>query len=160
MISALLSGAGCGKGSPPPPEAVQSRQTSEERKLVPLCGKLIGEPDAKVKVIAVLPVSVGCKDHLGLYLAAIGRKHPSMVSVRIEDMKSEQGLRVMQQHNLSCATILINGRSMFDLPEGGKVLLEGPNLGETEDLRRALAAELKAAYGDSAPELPAVPAGQ
>ena len=131
----------------------------EESPLLALCDRLIGEPSAKVKVIAVLPFSAECKDEVGLYLASVCREFPSMVSVMIVDIGSERGKQVMKEHGIGCATVLVNGKSRFDLGPriADKLELERMALC-VEDVRRALAAELKEAYGDSAPELPPVPA--
>ena len=126
--------------------------------LLPLCDKLIGEPPAKVKVIAALPVAAMYKDYVGLYLASVSQKFPSMVSLRIANMGSEQGRQVMKGNCLECATVLINGKSAFDFGEapGDKLQLKGPEL-SAPGVRRALAAGLKEVYGDSVPELPPLP---
>ena len=134
-----------------------SVQESKEPQLAPLCNKVIGEPAARVKVIAVLPVAVGCKDDIGLYLASVSRESPSMVSLRVVDMRSNQGTQVMNEYGIHCAAVLVNGKSKFDFGEEDRLLLEGAAL-SAADVRRALDAELRELYGDSAPQLPPAPA--
>lgn len=134
-----------------------SAQESKEPQLAPLCNKVIGDPDAKVKVIALLPVQVGCRDDIGLYLASVSRESPSMVSLRIVDMNSMQGARVMNEYEIGCAAVLVNGKSKFDFGEEDRLLLLGAGF-SAADVRRGLDAELKEIYGDSAPQLPPAPA--
>jgi len=138
-----------GDSAPPPPERPAPA-------LVALCGQLFGSEQAPVRVVGLLPVATGCQDPLGLYLVDVARQYKTMVSVRIFDMKSQEARAVMARHNLRCAAVLVNERTRFDLgQQDGKVLLEGPM--DPQDVRRALLFELKAACGESAPDLPPAP---
>ena len=121
----------------------------------------LGDASAKVKVIALLPVDAHCKDQVGVFLAAVAEKHPSMVLVKIANMTSAAGRQVKQEYGVQCATVLINGESSFDLGPGirDKFRLEAMDM-NAPDVRRALVAELNEVYGDSAPELPPVTDGE
>jgi len=120
-------------------------------------GKRFGAVQAKVQVLAFLPVTAGCQDDVGLYLVGAAGKNGSQLSVQLYDMRSEAGQRLMHEHGVKCASVVINGRTRFDLGgEDGKVLLEGPM--DLEEVRRSLLAELKSAYGEAAPTLDPVPA--
>jgi len=121
-----------------------------------LCGKLFGDPEARVAVVALLPVSSGCQDALGAFLVTVAQAIPDKVSVRIHDMKSADAAAIMKAQDIRCACVIVNGRTRFDLgPENGKRLLEGPM--DPEDIRDVLISELKTIYGEPGPELPAAP---
>jgi hypothetical protein len=101
-------------------------------------------------------VSSGCQDALGLFLVQVAEAVPAMVSVQIHDMKSEHAMAIMQAQNIRCACVIVNGRTQFDLgPEQGPRLLEGPM--DPADVRAVLISELRTAYGEATPELPAAP---
>ena len=124
--------------------------------LAPFCDKLFGSESAEVQTVALLPVTTGCQDGVGLYLLDLAREHGRHVSVRVLDMKTEAAHAVMRQHGLRCACVIVNGETRFDLGgETGKLLLEGPM--ELEDVREVLKSELAAAYGDDAPVPKPVP---
>ncbi|MDP6438995.1 MAG: hypothetical protein QGH74_05120 [Candidatus Brocadiia bacterium] len=161
VVAMIVVGAVLLSGGPDGPTGQEPIAKKEESLLLPLCDKLIGEPSAKVKVIALLPVEVACKDQVGLYLAAVAEKHPSMVSVRIADLGSEPGMQVKEEYGIKCATVLINGKSEFDLGPGirDKFRLQALDM-NAPDVRRALVAELDEVYGDSAPELPPLTDGE
>jgi len=145
-------------GRPPVAPKTGARPADpQEGRLAALCDRPIGEAEAKVQVVAILPVSVGCKDHLGLYLADVANRFPSRVRVTLHDMQSEAGRRAMQQYERKCAVVLINGKSRFELDGGRKVRLEGADLGDAEEVRLALTQALRTAYAESAPALPAAP---
>ena len=84
-------------------------------KLRPLCGKPIGRPDAKVRVQAFLPVTIGCQDPIGVYLVEQARKFPRGIYLRIYDMKEEAARLEMAKYGLHCAAVVINGTTRFDL---------------------------------------------
>jgi len=90
-------------------------------------GKEIGDPQAPIAVEAILPVNNGCQDALGLYLVDLATKDPSLLRVRIYDMKGPDGRALMASKGIKCACVLVQGTTQFDLGGTlGKVLLEGP----------------------------------
>lgn len=139
----------------PKPEAADAAAAAAPS-LSSLCGRQFGEASARVEVTALLPVSGGCQDALGLFLVKVAEKVPEKVSVRVYDMKSDDAAAIMQAQNIRCACVIVNGRTRFDLgPEDGKRLLEGPM--DPADVRTVLLSELKTVYGEPVPELPAAP---
>ena len=143
---------GADEASPP----TSAEGAGEAKGLAALCDRRFGHEDAGVQVLAILPVQVGCKDALGLYAIEAARRHPAQISVVVHDMTGEKGREAMAACGRKCAAILINGKSRFEFDDGAKVLLEGASMESPLDLRRALAAELAAVYGDEAPDLPPV----
>lgn len=124
--------------------------------LAPFCDRLFGSESAGVKAVALLPVTTGCQDEVGLYLIDLAREQGRYVSVRVLDMKSGAAQAVMLQQGLRCACVIVNGETRFDLGgDTGKLLLEGPM--DLEDVREVLKSELTKAYGDGAPALKPVP---
>ncbi len=152
VVAIVVTGALLWPWKPPPPPEEVSTPTPPKYPL----HTLIGDSSAKVQVVAALPVEAACKDHIGVFIAAVAEKHPSMVSVKIADMGSDEGQLIMEEYGIACATVLINGERYFSLgPEvRDQFELKGPSL-FANDVRRALAFELEKVYGDSAPELPA-----
>lgn len=159
MVAAvLLLGAGvlCVGSRPGRGTSANPRSVAPEPVLRPFCEVPHGEPAAAVQVLAMLPVSAGCQDTVGLYLLDVVQRHEGRMGLRLFDMKSSAAQRLMQQHGVKCACVIINGKTRFDLGGAtGKVLLEGPM--DLADVRLALLAELRAAYGESVPGLPPVP---
>ena len=134
--------AGGGPGAPPPV-------------LKDVIGVRIGSEQAPVQVDALLPISTGCQDPVGLFLVEAARMHGKKLSVRIFDMKSVDAQMIMTKTGIKCAAVLIDGETRFDLGGTiGKVLLEGPM--EASDVRDVVATKLAAVSGGVAPELPAI----
>ena len=97
------------------------------RTLARFCARPLGRAEAPLKIEAVLPVSSGCQDGVGLYLVGLAESRPDLFRVAVYDMKSDSGHEVMLHNRIRCAAIVINGETRFDLgEEGGKILLEGP----------------------------------
>lgn len=141
----------CGRDVPPSGSA---EAAAVERRLADLCGQSLGDSDAPLAIVAVLPVMSGCQDGIGLYVADLAEARPDLFSVRVYDMKSEAGHEVMIRHGIRCAAVLINGTTRFDLgADGGKVLLEGPmDPLDVYDVLSSLVAELSPQPGFTLPE--------
>ena len=154
LVAAL--GAGCEKSGPPPEERkTQARPAPElhESELKPLYDKAIGEPTAKVKVIAVLPGRSDCRDACGEYLRTVAEKYPAQLAVKLQGMETESGQQTLRAHNVHCASVYF--ATGDDNPD---IVLQGAAFG-AQDVRRALEIQFEKAYGDEAPELPAAPEG-
>jgi hypothetical protein len=116
-----------GKGSGSGVSSASSSGQPVERTLRSLCNRQLGGSDAPVVIEAVLPVTSGCQDGIGFYVADLAQARPDLFSVCVYDMKSDPGHEVMLRNGIKCAAVIINGTTRFDLgEEGGKVLLEGP----------------------------------
>jgi len=160
LLAAIVAAALLfGRNEAPAPPAEPPRQKAPSE-LSSLCGKLVGNADAQVKVTAVLPVSVGCQDDVGLYLLSLARRFPDRLCVQVLDMKQEDGRRFMAGQGLKCASVVVNGKTQFELDaDGDKLLLEGPpGVNYTlEELRRALISEMKRLQAEPLPDLPMPP---
>ncbi len=121
----------------PPPAGGKTRGSLRR-----ICGKPIGAAGAPVTVEAFLPVSIGCQDPIGLYLARCARDNPRAIRFQLYDMKDAAARRRMAKFGVHCAAVVINGSTRFDLGKhGGRLLLEGPM--ELEDVKKALAWSLQ-----------------
>jgi hypothetical protein len=163
-LAAALALGGCGeKAQPAAPPAAPPAAKAAASDLVSQVGRRVGDESAKVQVVAVLPVSRGCQDQVGLYILDAARANPAMLSAVVYDMKGDDGQRVLKEKNHTCLSVFVNGSTKFDVGDAGrKVMLEGPldyNY-SMDDVRDVLMAELKKAYGDKAPKLPPPPAAE
>lgn len=131
-----------GAGAPPPV-------------LRDVVGVRFGSEKAPVQVDAMLPITTGCQDAVGLFLVAAARMHGKKLSVRVFDMKSVDAQMIMARTGIKCAAVIVDGETRFDLGGTfGKVLLEGPM--ELSDVRNVIAGKLSAISGGVAPELPVI----
>jgi hypothetical protein len=97
-------------------------------------------------VDAILPVNNGCQDALGLYLVDLATAHPSLICVRVLDMKSDEGRALLASKGIKCASVLVQGMTQFDLGgDDGKLLLEGPM--DPFDVHAVLQAQVRMAAG-------------
>ncbi len=157
----VLLVAGCDRGpgerSGPGPGNTAGTGKPPASELLELAGKQIGSVDAGVQIVCVLPLAVGCQDYLGEYVVSLARANPDFIGVRVLDMGGDAGRTAMAACGAKCMSVIVNGRTAFDLGgKDGKVLLEGPGFG-LEDLRRVVMAELGKTAGDAAPQLPPAP---
>ena len=112
-------------------------------RLAAYLGRTLGEANAPIAIEAILPVSSGCQDDLGIYVVGVAARHPAVFRARIYDMKSSEGRALMAAKGIKCAAVLVQGTTRFDLgSEFGKVLLEGPM--DAMDLYRVLQFQLGA----------------
>ncbi|MBT4820158.1 MAG: hypothetical protein HN742_27430 [Lentisphaerae bacterium] len=122
-----------------------------------LVGVRVGSEKAPIQVDAMLPVSTGCQDAVGLFLIEAARMHGKKLSVRVFDMKSVDAQMIMTRTGIKCAAVIVDGDTRFDLGGAiGKVLLEGPM--ELSDVRAVVSGKLAAVSGGTPPELPAIAA--
>ena len=124
-----------------------------------LDGQAVGSQDAKVQVLALLPLRMSCQADRVTYLEQVARAVPISVRVRFMDIRTKEGWAEAQRHGLDCAGVIVNGRNTFELDmPGGKqtVTLTGtPGQGYTlAQLRAVLQKQLVEAYGKKAPKLP------
>ncbi|MDW8028754.1 MAG: hypothetical protein RMK94_10240 [Armatimonadota bacterium] len=139
---------------------VQHEETAEVQKAAdaegqgskPTFGESVkGSPDAKVKVIAVLPPS-GCQVPTLRVLDEIAKADPKRVRVEIYGMGSPKGQEILQQYGATCASVFINGKTEFTLTSNGKarqvVCQKSPGMSyQSTDLIEIVDMELKRLYG-------------
>jgi len=127
-----------------------------------LDNQVFGAEQAKVKVIAALPLRTGCQAERVEYLFKAAKACPDRLQVRFVDLKQPQGQEALKKYGLHCASVIVNGKVHFERASASgarSVTLQGPpeEGGYTlEDLRAILQAELQGAYGEAAPALPPV----
>lgn len=90
----------------------------------------LGEPTAPLKIKAYLMAIESCHKPTFEALKAAAEKFRGKVYVEIVNMETAEGRKVASKENIHCVTVLINGRSTFQLAgPGGKrrtVELSGP----------------------------------
>jgi hypothetical protein len=114
-------------------------------------GNVKGSPEAKVKVVAILPPSE-CQVPTLRVLDEIAKAEPKRVRVEIYGMGSPKGMQLLQQYGATCASIFINGKKDFTLTSGGqtrRVICEkSPGMSyQSTDLIEIVHMELKRLYG-------------
>ena len=154
-VSKLTSRLSQTESSLPPihEETTEVQKTSAEGKgLMPTpAGNVKGSPEAKVKIVAVLPPAE-CQVPTLRILDEIARAEPKRVRVEIYGMGSPESMKILQQHNATCASVFINGRKDFTLTSGGqtrRVICEkSPGMSyQSTDLIEIVHMELKRLYG-------------
>lgn len=81
---------------------------------------ILGSPEAKVKVVAVVPLSVECHSATVQVLREIAKAEPKRVRVEVYDMGSPQGQEFLARHNAHCASVFVNGQCDFTIKVDGK----------------------------------------
>lgn len=81
---------------------------------------VLGPPDAKVKVIAVVPLGIDCHLQTIRILREIAKVEPKRVRVEIYDMSSPQGQRTLSRYGQHCASVFVNGKIDFTIKVNGK----------------------------------------
>lgn len=136
-----------GRGPTPVPAAPAASAGHYEH----LDGVELGAKDAKVDVLAVLPLDKECHAVNIEYLHRLAETYPEHLHVRFVNFFSDAGQRLS-----SCAAIFIDGEEVQKDAEGREIEFTGP-AGDNyslEDLRAVLQARLDSAYGSAAPQLP------
>ncbi len=82
-------------------------------------GNILGSPDAKVKVAAVVPMGVDCHMQTLAVLREIAKAEPKRVRVEMYDMNSPEGQKVLAKHGVHCASVFVNGKSEFIVKVNG-----------------------------------------
>ena len=113
----------------------------------------VGSPVAKLKVLCVLPGGADCHSAVIRLFTAAARKRPREIRVEFEDMHLLGEEEVTKQIGSYCAAIAINGKTSFEVHEGGKtrgISLVGtvPTHYSVADVVEALTHEYAALYGD------------
>ena len=154
-LSRLTSRASQTESSSPPTreESAEVQKTSAEGQgLMPTpAGNIKGSPEAKVKVVAVLPPS-SCQFPTLRILDEIAKAEPKRVRVEIYGMGSPQGQKILQQYGATCASVFINGKTEFTLTSGGQtrhvICQKSPGMSyQSTDLIEIVHMELQRLYG-------------
>lgn len=139
--------------APPTSEIAEASQEHDgESRLIPTgAGNIRGAPEAKVKIVAILPPS-DCQAPTLRVFDEIAKAEPKRVRVEIYDMGSPKGIQILQQYGATCASIFINGKKDFTLTSGGqtrRVICEkSPGMSyQSTDLIEIVHMELKRLYG-------------
>jgi hypothetical protein len=78
-----------------------------------------GNATAPIKVVAFYPLNKGHK-FIADYLLKFAAEHPDQVHVIAYDMQSPEGMKRWQSSGLTCAGVLINGKTKHDIKRGDK----------------------------------------
>ncbi len=114
-----------------------------------------GPADAKVRILAVVPMGVECHRVTLQILEALAKAEPNRIRVETYDMGSPQGMQSLQARGQHCATIFVNDRCEFTFLKDGKkrtiVTQRKPNepmsTYRSDDLVFIVDQELQQAYG-------------
>lgn len=112
-----------GQELPLPKEEVAQRhheKSSETEFAAGPVGQPLGDPKAKVRVVAVVPMGVACHMQTMQILQEIAKADPKRVRVEFYDMHSPQGQKELAKHNIHCATVLVNGKFEWKVKRNGK----------------------------------------
>jgi len=103
----------------------------------------IGPEDAKVKIIAVVPIANPCHKATVNALREISKARPEEVHLTLVDFHGPDAAEWMKELDFHCATIFINGENKFDL-DGREVIFEQQEgrKYKPEDLKPVVEAEL------------------
>jgi hypothetical protein len=156
-LSRLTQRIGQQESTPPPSEAEVVKTSLEHEQggkggLMPAeGGNVKGSPEAKVKIVAILPPSE-CQAPTLRVLDEIAKAEPKRVRVEIYGMQSPKGMQLLQQYGATCASVFINGKKEFTLTSGGqtrRVICEkSPGMSyQSTDLIEIVHMELKRLYG-------------
>ncbi len=154
-LSRLTSRVNQSESLPPPvhEESTEVQKTSTEGQgLMPTpAGNIKGSPEAKVKIVAVLPPSE-CQAPTLRILDEIAKAEPKRVRVEIYGMGSPKGQQVMQQYGVTCASVFINGKTEFTLTSDGQtrrvICQKSPGMSyQSTDLIEIVHMELQRLYG-------------
>jgi len=112
-----------GQELPLPEEEVAQSQTSKSQEtefVAGPSGQQLGDPKAKVRVVAVVPMGVACHMQTMQILQEIAKADPERVRVEFYDMNSPQGQKELAKHGIHCATVLVNGKFEWKVKRNGK----------------------------------------
>ena len=112
-----------GQELPLPEEEVAQSQTSKSQEtefVAGPSGQQLGDPKAKVRVVAVVPMGVACHMQTMQILQEIAKADPKRVRVEFYDMNSPQGQKELAKHGIHCATVLVNGKFEWKVKRNGK----------------------------------------
>ncbi len=112
-----------------------------------------GSPDAKVRIVAAIPLGKLCHPGTTEYMARQAEQCQEQCHWYFVDYNTPEGEKLVADAGLKkCASILINGKNAFVDPDDDQFQIEfsGPPESYTysvEDLRTILQQELNSAYG-------------
>ena len=75
----------------------------------------IGPKDAKVKIIAVVPIAIPCHKATIAALREVTNAYPEEVHLTLVDFHGPDSGKWMKELNFHCATVFINGEYQFEL---------------------------------------------
>jgi len=103
----------------------------------------IGPEDAKVKIIAVVPIANPCHRATINALREIAKARPEEVHLTLVDFLGPDAGKWMEEMDFHCATVFINGESKFEV-DGREVIFEQKEgmKYKPEDLKPVVEAEL------------------
>ncbi len=120
----------------------------------------LGAPDAKVLVKMFAPLGIACHQPTVDLLTELATAEPKRLRVQIFDVRDPASAGEANRERLTCATVLVNNRYQFTIPDGDKErkveFAHKPNAEEStynsEDVPVVVRQEIQRIYG---PEKPA-----
>ena len=137
-----LVATGCGKK---PAEQAANVDTAPPAAAESYCDFVGGPEDAIVKVVGYYP---GEHEETIAVLKELLTSFPGKVRVQIVDWRHEEGRKLRNEANLSCAGVTINGNNVMEIQHGEKTdsvaFTRGLSKGDwtAEDLKAAVEQEL------------------
>lgn len=106
----------------------------------------LGSEDAKVKIIALVPIANPCHAATVSALKEVYEAHPNDIHLTLIDFQGPHAAEWRQKLRVTCATVDINGQYTFDL-DGRNVTFQKQEGGtyQPADLRTVVEAELEKA---------------
>lgn len=113
----------------------------------------VGSPNAKVKVLCVLPDGSGCHTAVVKLFTAAAQKHPREIRIDFSSMEEVGEEELTSRVGEYCAAVAINDKTSFEVQKDGKkrrINLIGtvPSHYSLSDVMDALTHEYVAVYGD------------
>lgn len=110
-----------------------------------------GNQDAPVKVVAFYPLNEGHK-FIADYLLKFAAQNPNQVHVQVYDMQTPDGMKKWQKSGLTCAGVLVNGKTKHEIKRGDKTetvdLVKRMGVAWQEEDFEALVKQLSSAKGN------------
>jgi hypothetical protein len=124
----------------------------------------VGSPEAKVKVLAILPVGSDCHSNIVKFLTETATKRQDQIRVEFTTMDAFGTKKLEQQVGASCAVVMINGTAAFEVVSKGEkrqISLVGtePTHYSVADVGEALTSVFIKEYGDPGEPIYTAPAG-
>ena len=112
-----------------------------------------GAEDAKIQIEAYFPINESHEAVMAL-LEDLTEEYPGKVHVKYVDYRTQEGARLLAQRERSASGLLINGKDRLTIqaepiPYDVDFLLDMGRYWVADDLRAAVAQEVKAAYGEA-----------
>jgi len=123
----------------------------------------VGSQDAKVKVVAILPTGSGCHNNIIRFLTETASRRQDEIRVDFTTMDAYGQQKLQKEVGSSCAAVMINGKTDFELTGCGephKVSLVGtePTHYSLKDVGEALTSVFVQEYGDPGQPIYVAPA--